>query len=207
MVPSTFTKPVWQEGIKPIIGIDAFLAPRTRFDKDTGIDRPRSRLVLLAKNNKGYQNLIELVTRSYVDGFYYRPRLDQELLKKHSDNLICIIPSFAGEVAQALKDNDTERAGAALSWYRDTYGTDCYLEISHRENSGRTENQERIIKLAKETNTPLVAAHDVYYVKQSDAVARETMIAIQSGNAIDPAEDRTEDFSFITQAQALNIIF
>ncbi len=77
-----FYKACQSQDIKPIIGVDAFLAPRTRFDKDTGIDKPRSRVVLLAKNNRGYQNLIELVTRSYIDGFYYRPRLDQELLER-----------------------------------------------------------------------------------------------------------------------------
>jgi DNA polymerase-3 subunit alpha len=86
-----FIKSCQKEEIKPIIGLDAFLAPRTRFDKDTGIDKPRSRLVLLAKDNQGYRNLIELVTRSYVDGFYYRPRLDQELLEKHREGLIAIL--------------------------------------------------------------------------------------------------------------------
>src|SRR3989344_4043861 len=92
-----FYKACQKEDIKPIIGLDAFLSPRTRFDKDAGIDKPRSRLVLLAKNNVGYQNLIELVTRSFVDGFYYKPRLDQELLEKHKERLIEILPPFAGE--------------------------------------------------------------------------------------------------------------
>lgn len=91
-----FYKACTAEEIKPIIGLDAYLAPRSRFDKEVNIDKPRSRLVLLAKNHAGYQNLIELVTRANIDGFYYKPRIDDELLERHKDDLICIIPSFAG---------------------------------------------------------------------------------------------------------------
>lgn len=198
-----FYKACTAEDIKPIIGLDAFLAPRTRFDKEVNIDRPRSRLVLLAKTFKGYQNLIELVTRSNIDGFYYRPRIDEELLEKHRDDLVCIIPSFAGEVAQALKDTNPEKAAERLDWYQRVYGDDCYLEISHHpEMLDHEENQERIKELAKKTNTQLVAAHDVYYLKSEDRLARETMIKIQNGGVVDTTADQSsEDFSFATQAQ------
>ena len=190
--------------IKPIIGLDAYLAPRTRFDKEHNIDKPRSRLVLLAKSYAGYQNLIKLVTRSHLEGFYYRPRLDDELLTKHKDDLVSIIPSFAGEVAQALKDGEQERAAERLDWYKTTFGADCYLEISHHpEIFDHQENQERIKALAKETNTPLVAAHDVYYLQPEDRVARETMVKIQNGGVVDGTNDheQQENFSFTTQAQ------
>ncbi len=199
-----FYKACTYEGIKPIIGLDAFLAPRTRFDKEVNIDKPRSRLVLLAKTFKGYQNLIELVTRSNIDGFYYRPRLDEELLEKHQEGLLCIIPSFAGEVAQALKDSNPEKAAERLDWYKRVYGEDCYLEISHHpEIFDHNENQEKIKELAKKTSTPLVAAHDVYYMKPEDRLARETMIKIQSGGVVDTTADHdaSEDFSFKTQAE------
>jgi len=188
--------------IKPIIGLDAFLAPRTRFDKEPNVDKPRSRVVLLAKTFAGYQNLIEIVTRSNVDGFYYRPRVDHDLLKEHAQGLVCIIPSFAGEVAQRLKDDDNERAGASLDWYRSVYGEDCYLEISHHpEILGHMSNQTKIIDLAKKSSTPLVAAQDIYYLTKDDAVAREVMIKIQSGGVVDTSEERSEDFSFTSQAQ------
>jgi len=194
-----FYKACQKEDIKPIIGLDAFLSPRTRFDKDAGIDKPRSRLVLLAKNNVGYRNLIELVTRSFVEGFYYRPRLDQELLERHKEGLIAILPSFAGEVAQSLKNNDQERAGEKLDWYRGVYGEDCYLEITnHPELLDHSENQERIKALAKSNNVPLLAAHDVYYIKPEDRVARETLLKIQNGGVVDTSVDGTEDFSFTT---------
>jgi DNA polymerase III subunit alpha len=202
-----FMKACEKEGIKSIIGLDAFLAPRTRHDKEP-IDKPRGKLVLLAKDLIGYCNLIQLVTTSNLEGFYYRPRLDEELLTRHREGLIAIIPSFAGEVARALKDGDEEYALKKLSWYKDLYGDDCYLEITHHpEIIDHEELQSNIIKLARATNTPLVAAHDVYYLKPEDRVAREVMIKIQSGGVVDlQAEmDREEDFSFITQDRACEL--
>ena len=199
-----FYKACTYQEIKPILGLDAFLAPRTRHDKEANIDKPRSRVVLLAKTFKGYQNLIALVTRSNFEGFYYRPRIDDELLKELSEDLICIIPSFAGEVAQALKDSNPEKAAQRLDWYKGVFGEDCYLEISHHpEMLGHMDNQARIKELAKKTDTPLVAAHDVYYIKPTDRVARETMIKIQNGGVVDLSNDQQSDenFSFTTQAQ------
>ena len=104
-----------KEGIKPIIGIDAYLAPRTRHDREANIDKPRARIILLAKNTQGYKNLIKLVTDSYLNGFYYRPRLDHELVEQYRNNLVCIIPSFAGETSHALKAGDTHKAHALIA--------------------------------------------------------------------------------------------
>lgn len=199
-----FYKACTAGGIKPIIGVDAYLAPRTRHDKETNIDRPRSRVVLLAKTFKGYQNLIALVTKSNFEGFYYKARVDSELLAEYKEDLICIIPSFAGEVAQALKDSNPEKAAERLDWYKNTFGADCYLEISHHpEVFDHEKNQQKIIALAQSTNTPLVAATDIYYLKPSDRTARETMIKIQNGGVVDLNNDHnaTDDFSFSTQAQ------
>jgi len=201
-----FYKACTKEGIKPIIGLDAFLAPRTRFDKEGMLDKPRSRLVLLAQNFHGYQNLIKLVTRSNIEGFYYRPRLDDELLREYSEGIYCIAPSFAGVHAQALKDGDIEKASERLSWYKDIFGDRFFAEITHHpEMFGHEENQQAIIKLAGELDVPLVAAHDVYYLKPEDRLARETMIKIQSGGVVDTTADHDsdEDFSFITQERVL----
>lgn len=199
-----FYKACTKEGIKPIIGLDAFLAPRTRHDKETNIDKPRSRVVLLAKTFRGYQNLIKLVTQANLEGFYYKPRVDDELLTKFKEDLICIIPSFAGEVAQALKDSNPEKAAERLDWYKNTFGVDCYLEISHHpEIFDHETNQKRIKDLAKKYSVALVAAHDVYYLKPEDRVARETMIKIQNGGVVDLSSDHNndDDFSFTTQEQ------
>ena len=201
-----FYKACTKEKIKPIIGLDAYLAPRTRHDKDSHIDKPRARLVLLAKTFKGYQNLIQLVTISNTEGFYYKPRIDEDLLTKHHEDLVCIIPSFAGEVARTLKDGDPEQAGQRLDFYKRLFGDDCYLEISHHpEILDHQNNQTKIIELARKSNTNLVAAHDVYYLKTSDRLARETMVKIQSGGVVDTSgdHDSEEDFSFISQATAL----
>lgn len=199
-----FYKACTAEDIKPIIGIDAFLAPRTRHDKEAKIDKPRSRVVLLAKTYTGYQNLIKLVTRSNLEGFYYRPRVDDELLSEFKNDLVCIVPSFAGEIAQALKDGDEEKAAQRLDWYKKIFGEDCYLELSHHpEIFDHTSNQKRIVELAKHTSTPLVAAHDVYYLKPEDRIARETMVKIQNGGVVDTTSDHDleENFSFTTQEQ------
>ncbi len=199
-----FYKACTKEGIKPIIGLDAYLSPRTRHDKEA-IDKPRARLVLLAKTFAGYQNLIRLVTDSNLEGFYYKPRLDEELLKKYASDLVCIIPSFAGEVAKAFKDENPERAAERLDWYKNVYGENCYLEITHHpEVLDHQKVQGQILELARAAGIPPVAAHDVYYLKPEDKVAREVLIKIQNGGVVDTTSDMDsgEDFSFITQATA-----
>lgn len=201
-----FYKEATKEGIKPIIGLDAFMAPRTRLDKDAGIDKPRGRLVLLAKNNDGYKNLIKMVTESWVNGFYYKPRIDHALIEELHKDLICIIPSFSGEPVLALKDLHTERAESELDWYKSIFGEDCYLEITHHpEIGGHEDIQKQILALATKTNTPLVAAHDAYYLDQKDYLARETLIKIQSGGVVDTQntdEESAPNFSFISQERA-----
>jgi len=201
-----FYKACTKENVKPIIGVDAYLAPRTRLDKDAGIDKPRGRVVFLAKNNNGYRNLIKMVTESYVNGFYYRPRVDHALIESFGKDLICIIPSFSGETTLALKDSDTEKAESTLDWYKSIFGQDCYLEITHHpEINGHETLQEKIIAFSRNTNTPLLAAHDVYYLKREDHLARETMIKIQNGGIVETLDTEGElapNFSFISQEDA-----
>ncbi len=201
-----FYKACTKENIKPIIGVDAHLAPRTRFDKDAGLDKPRGRLVLLAKNNAGYKNLIKIVTESYVNGFYYKPRIDHDLIKQFHKDLVCIIPSFSGEPALALKELNEEKAESNLDWYKGIFGDDCYLEVTHHpEIDGHEAWQKQIMSLGERTSTKLVAAHDVYYLKQGDYLARETMIKIQNGGVVETKDAEGElapNFSFISQEKA-----
>jgi DNA polymerase-3 subunit alpha len=201
-----FYKACTKEGIKPIIGIDAYLAPRTRHDKEAMIDKPRSRLVLLAKTFAGYQNLIKLVTLSNLEGFYYKARIDEELIRTYAKDVICIIPSFAGEVVQQFKNENDDKAAERLDWYKSVFGADCYLEITHHPEIVEHEKwQNKLITLARATNTPLVAAHDVYYLHPEDRIARETMVKIQSGGVVDTSGDGQgeENFSFLTQADII----
>lgn len=199
-----FYKECTSAGIKPIIGVDFFVAPRTRFDKEHRVDDRHSRLILLAKNETGYRNLIGLVSKSHLEGFYYRPRLDRELLTTYHEGLVCILPSFSGEHTRHLKDGQEEKAKEAIDWHKKLFGADVYAEITHHpEIEGHEELQKQIVALAKSAAVPLVAAHDTYYLKKEDALARELVNKIRTSGTIDREMGGiTTDFSFISQARA-----
>ena len=199
-----FYKECKKYDLKPIIGVDFYVAPRKRSDKEHRIDNNTSRLVLLAKNLEGYQNLLKLVTYSYTEGFYYRPRIDAELLSTYGNNVVAILPSFSGITSKYLKDGDSSKAAESLSWHKEIFGDDLYLEITHHpEIQGHQELQERIVELSRTEGVPLVAAHDVYYLHKGDNYARELARRIQSGTHLAGDEaDRPEDFSFISQKTA-----
>lgn len=190
--------------IKPIIGVDFYVALRTRHDKEPRIDNKRHRLVLLAEEYAGYKNLIKLVTESNLTGFYYKPRIDRELMERYSEGLIAILPSFSSEVSDLLKQENEDKAREILAQYKNWYGTaNVFLEITHHpEIGGHPLLMDRVKAIAKDTKTPLVAAHDVYYLRPEDRVARETLMKIQGGAPGGGFTDEEEDFSFITQAQA-----
>jgi DNA polymerase-3 subunit alpha len=202
--------------IKPIIGIDAYVAYRSRLSKESGVDKERYRLVLLAKNDAGYKNLIKLVTLAHLEGFYYKPRIDRELLEKYNDGLIAIIPSLSGDIPKSLQLSNKEQAEERLSWYKKTFPAspagapdagepNLYFEITHHpEIKGAIETNKKIIAFAKETLTPIVAGQDVYYLATEDRIARQTLLSIQSQHD-DKIEESDEDFSFITQKQAEKI--
>lgn len=200
-----FYKECKKEEIKPIIGIDAYVAYRSRFDKQTGVDKERYRLILLAKNENGYKNLIKLVTYSHLEGFYYKPRLDKELLEKYKEGLVAISPSFSGDIAKAVSMSDTEKASQMIDWYKKTFKEDFYIEITyHPEIKGHQDKQKKLIELSKKENVPVVASHDVYYIDKEDRLARETLLSIQSnGDISDKIDSSEEDFSFISQKDAL----
>ncbi len=202
-----FYKECKSAGIKAIIGVDAYLAARTRADKQTGVDNKRNRLVLLAMSNVGYKNLIKLVTDSYLEGFYYKPRIDRELLEKYSEGLICISPSFSGDIVAALKMGDQAKAQELADYYKKLFGPDrFYIELTHHpEIPNHEEAMKKLVAFAKSAEVPLVAAHDTYYLSPSDHLARETLMSIQhDGDALERGgfEDVEEDFSFISPEQA-----
>lgn len=199
-----FYKTCQKVGIKPILGIDAYVAARTRNDKQAGIDSRRSRLVLLAKDLTGYKNLIKLVTISHFEGFYYKPRIDKELIETYKENLVCISPSFSGAISYALKSKDTEKAKELVMWYKSVYGDEnFFLEVTHHPGiEGHQNLMKDIIDLSKETNTQLVAAHDVYYLNPEDKAARNTLMMVQSSGDFGDRQDDGGDFSFISGTQA-----
>jgi DNA polymerase-3 subunit alpha len=193
--------------IKPIIGVDAYMALRTRFDKQSGVDSTRSRLVLLAKNEVGYKNLLELVTAGHLEGFYYKPRIDQDILKNHAEGLIAISPSVSGEIAKFLLGGEPEKAKNTATWYREVFGEDFFLEITkHPELQGHEEKMQTIINFARTENIPLVAAHDIFYLDPEDREARETLMSIQNHGERDRGsfDDEEDDSSFISQEEMRN---
>lgn len=200
-----FYKTCKKSGIKPIIGVDFYLAERTRHDKQHGIDNRRHRLVLLAKNIEGYKNLIKLVTRSNLEGFYYRPRIDKELLEQLHGGLLCIVPSFSSSVGLALRAADEPKAKELLAWYKELFGSDSvYLETSHHpELDGHADLQRKIYTLANTTGTPLLAGQEVFYLNPEDRAARNTLVSIQNSAPTERDQGEETDFSFISDAQAL----
>jgi DNA polymerase-3 subunit alpha len=197
-----FYKAATAAEIKPIIGVDAYLAPRSRFEKDSRLDTKRSRLVLLAENNAGYKNLLTLVTKSNLEGFFEKPRLDKELMRAHHEGLIALIPSFAGEVPLMLAAGDHHGASAALAEYVSIFGKEnVFLEITrHPSVEGHEEKMQKLIELSKESGVPLVAQHDVYYLKPDDREACEVMRRIQHGAQ---GRNEQEDFSFLSEKEML----
>ncbi len=196
-----FYKAAKAAGIKPILGVDAYVAPRSRVEKDRTLDNKRSRIVLLAENNEGYKNLLYLVTKSWTEGFFERPRVDKELLRERGAGLIAIIPSFAGAVVQHLRAGDADGAAAALAEYESIFGKEnLYLEITHHPKvEGHEALMRKIVELGIKTGVPLVAQHDVYYLKPDDREACEIMRRIQQGER---GRNEDEDFSFISAKQA-----
>lgn len=200
-----FYKKCEEAEIKPIIGIDFYIAARKRTDKEGRIDSRRTRLVLLAKNYDGYKNLIELASDASVVGFYYKPRADEESLRKWSENLICIVPSFNSELVNALRLGDETKAKEFLDLYNSIYTEqNVYLELTHHPD---VEDHEKLMKslveFAKKYNAKLVAAHDTYYMNPDDREARQTLMSVQGtfggGGGL---QSPNEDFSFINTKTA-----
>ncbi len=197
-----FYKAAKAAGIKPILGVDAYLAPRSRHEKDPALDAKRSRIVLLAENNEGYKNLLYLVTKSWTEGFFDRPRMDKELLRERAKGIIAILPSFASDVSQCLRAGDANGAAAALAEFTEIFGSqNLFLEITHHPKvEGHEALMKNVMALGIKSGIPIVAQHDVYYLDPEDRNATETMRRIQQGER---GRNEDEDFSFISEKKAL----
>jgi len=194
-----FYKECEKQGIKPILGVDFYVAARTRHDKEPRIDNKRTRLILLAKNAEGYKNLIKLVTTSNLEGFYYKARIDRELIEAFHENLICISPSFSGDIAMSLKNGNEEGAIELIEYYKGVFGENFFIEITHHpEVVGHEENMKKLVALAKKHKVEIVAAHDTYYLESGDRVARNTLVSIQNEFTEKNFQDDESDFSFIS---------
>jgi DNA polymerase-3 subunit alpha len=185
--------------IKPIIGVELYVA-NNRFDKTAGKGDVRHHLVALAKNEIGYHNLIQLVTKSHLEGFYYKPRTDKELLKQFSEGLIALTSCLQGEVPSAVLAGDWARAKRAALEYQEIFGKDnFYLEIQDHPNSlDQVRTNEGLIKLSKEMDIPLVATNDVHYLNKEDADVHDVLLCIQTNHTVGEKERmsmKEEDYS------------
>ncbi len=171
-----------EAGIKPIIGCEMYIAQGSRFSK-TAADRNNYHLILLAKDRSGYENLIQLVTAAHLEGFYYRPRVDKELLEQYSGGLIALGACLSGEVPFLLMNGRNEEAKQAAQWYQQTFG-DFFLEIMMHPTPDAQEANRRLIEFASETGIPLVATNDVHYVNREDATAHDLLLCIGTNTTV-----------------------
>jgi len=171
-----------KNGIKPIIGCEAYIAPRERtLHKPVEGEAHSYHLVLLAKNETGYRNLIKLTSYSYLQGFYYRPRIDRELLKEYSEGLIVLSACMKGEISYKLRRGRKEQAVATAEFYQELFGDDFYLEMQDHGIEEEHAVYPKIYDLAMEMGIPVVATNDVHYLKQKDAHAHDILICLQTG--------------------------
>ena len=192
-----FYKACKEEGIKPIIGCEVYVAPRTRFDKESGIDNKYNHLILLAKNNNGYKNLSKLVSIGFTEGYYYKPRIDLEILEKYHEDLICCSACLAGSLPQAILDGNMEKAEETALWYKKLFGDDYYLEIQTNTLKEQALVNQKLVELSKKLDIQLVATNDAHYTRKEDAYNHEVLLCIQTGKKMSD-EDRmrfaTDDF-------------
>lgn len=180
-----FYKACKKHGIKPIIGCEVYVAPRTRFDREKVLDKEYNHLILLCENETGYKNLIKLVSLSFTEGYYYKPRVDHDILEKYHDGIICLSACLAGEIPQLLLAKDYEGAKSTALWYRDVFGADNYfLEIQDHGIKEQQIVEEGILRLSRETGIPVVATNDVHYIHQQDSKIQQVLICIATNHIL-----------------------
>ena len=186
-----FYKTCQAEGIRPILGCEVYVAPGSRFDREAsrGDDR-YYHLILLAENDTGYYNLMQIVSIGFIDGFYYKPRVDFETLQKYHEGIICLSACLAGEVARTIVRGDYEGAKEVALKYRDCFGADNYfLEMQDHGYADQQTVNSALLRMHEETGIPLVVTNDCHYTNASDAEAHDVLLCIQTGKKVDD-EDR-----------------
>lgn len=203
-----FYKKAKEKGIKPIIGVEFYLAPNGMDKKRPNIDRSQDHLICLAKNYKGYQNLIKLVTKAWLEGYYYKPRIDKKLLKKHSEGLICLTSCLKGEIPRIIISKDLKKAERITLEYQEIFGREnFFLELQDHPNLPEQKIVNKgLIEISKKFKIPLVATNDVHYLKKEDDLAQDILICLQTKKKLADKKRMTfmgEDFSFRSQKEMI----
>ena len=188
-------------GLKPIVGMEAYVARGSRFDKQGETSVKPYHLILLAKNNQGYQNLLKLTSLAHLEGFYYKPRIDWELLRQYGQGLIALTACLQGEIPQAILHGSEEKTALLLQKFQTTFGTDnFYLELQHHPSiPDQAAVNKRLIEFSKELGLPLVATNDVHYLNPEDAEAQDILLCLQTKKKQSDTDRMSmlgEDFSF-----------
>jgi len=183
-----FYREAIRQGVKPIIGCEMYVAQQSRFDKSTQRKETPYHLILLVKNNEGYKNLIKLVTSSYLEGFYYKPRIDKEILKEHSNGLIALSACLKGEISQCILQKNIKKAKEVALDFKDIFGEDnFYLELQKNGIPEQEIVNDNLLKISQELSIPVVASNDIHYINKEDARAHEILLCIQTAtNLNDP---------------------
>lgn len=180
-----FYKAAKAAGVKPIIGCEVYMASRSMHDKDASMDKNRGHLVLLVENAKGYENLIHLVSRGFIEGYYYKPRIDMALLEKHNEGLICLSACLAGDVQALIAEDRYGEAKALAQKFSDIFGPDrYYLELQDHSMELQKKVNLQLIRMSKETGIPLVATNDVHYIEPGDHEVHDVLLCIQTGKTL-----------------------
>ncbi|NTW71721.1 MAG: DNA polymerase III subunit alpha [Eubacteriaceae bacterium] len=204
-----FYKECKAAGIKPIIGCEVYVAPRDMTSREAKADTSPSHLILLAKNQTGYKNLMKIVSAGFTEGFYYKPRVDRKFLRAHSQGVICLSACIAGEIPRAILNNDLEGARALVSEYKDIFGEDFYLEVQDHNLPEQEKANRELLAISKEFQIPLVATNDVHYIRKEHAKSHDILLCIQTAtNADDEKRMRfPNDEFYLKSEEEMAVIF
>ncbi len=194
-----FYKAAKAAGIRPLLGVETYMAPgpRTERRRDPTTGVASFHLTLLAKNLTGYRNLVQLVSSSYTEGFYYNPRIDKQLLAEKHEGIVALSGCFKGETSYLLRTDRRDKAYEAAAWYRNVFDEDYFVEIQRNGTEGQEENNQELVRLAKDLSLPLVCTNDVHYLGAEDALAQEVRMAISTGKTLEDEgrlKHRSDDF-------------
>lgn len=180
-----FFKEAVKEGVKPLLGLETYVAPRRMTDRDSAHDKKASHLLLLAENQTGYQNLLKIASAAQLDGFYYNPRVDHEFLAQHAEGLIASSACLAGEIPRAIMNQSMDKAVELLDWYYEVYGRDnFFLELQKHDIPELDVVNKTLLDLGKRYQSRFIATNDVHYINPSDARLQDILLAIQTGSLL-----------------------
>src|SRR5574338_284355 len=199
-----------QAGVKPIIGLEAYMAARGMKERDPKLDKKSFHLLLLAENETGYHNLLQIASAAQLEGFYYYPRIDHDFLAAHSEGLICTSGCMSAEIPRALLNDNPEEAVKRMNWYYDVFGKDCFfVELQQHNIKEITDLNKKLLEMGARYSANYIATNDVHYINQGDARYQDTLLAIQTQSLL-YEKDRlrmTDDSYYLRTTEEMSRLF